>query len=809
MFKSVFYPDRLTEALRRNAENESWARQTRDRIVAGAQPWLDCPDALLWQAMFAPTLKRSWMVWSDGHCPSCKGDTPMYAWEIDPAKHPWKVKCPHCQELYPKNDFKAYYDSGIDERGVFDRDKADRALLVEDRSGKSASRQIGKSDSPTGFGIDDGNGYSDGENTWMFIATYLIYGQWKQFVHAGIMHLADAYTITGKAIYARKAGILLDRVADLYPDFDFAEQGWLYERQPDFGYVTNWHDACKEVRQMANAYDQVRPALLKDAEFLTFVSGQTERHDLPFKKDTAEEVAAHIENRIFRDTIENVHKIKSNFPGQEIALITMEAVLEGTLKTDRIQQMVDAMISEAVAVDTVTGEKGLENYSAIVLHFLAGFLASLERMSPGFLAEQIERHPGLAKTYRFHIDTWCLENFYPSIGDSGTFASEAPDCRSLAFNRDVSLAPSMFSFAWSLYKLTGDADYVRILHRANHRSTDGLPYDITATDPAGFRREVQHTIDSQGDTFDTSSINFEGWHLAILRSGQNEHERAFWMSYDTGRRHGHVNGLSIGLFARGLDLLPDFGYLPVHRGGWSGPHVDWYKSSAAHNTVIIDGQNQALDTQGQTGLWQIDDGVQMMKVCAPAMYGIQRYERTCVMIDIDEEHFYIVDLFEVESLPWTGPGGCKDHTFFLRGPESTITTTGLELEESKPYGHGTQMRNHRIHDNVAPGWSVTWKHAHADVNLRYTGLSEGMSVGTAESWVSAGKWTYEDLWIPTLKVTGQGDSSTFVGVIDVFGDAPIVENVETSVSEDGVDVHVTLTNGLERTTRVPSLNQDV
>jgi hypothetical protein len=47
--------------------------------------------------------------------------------------------------------------------------------------------------------------------------------------------------------------------------------------------------------------------------------------------------------------------------------------------------------------------------------------------------------------------------------------------------------------------------------------------------------------------------------------------------------------------------------------------VDWYKSSADHNTVIIDGHNQALDTEGETSLWQIDDGVQVITVRAPTM----------------------------------------------------------------------------------------------------------------------------------------------------------------------------------------------
>lgn len=786
MIESVFFPDRLIDRLRHNIENTEWTRDAKRRIVTEAQPWKDCPDALLWRSMFSPKLKRSWQVWSNGHCPGCKGDTPMYDWIIDPTQHPWKVKCPHCQELFPKNDWKRYHDSGLNEHGLFSEEAADPSLL-------SAEQAPGRD---PGFGIDDGNGYSDGEHTWMFIATYLIYGQWKQFVHAGILQLADAYTVTGDIVYARKAGILLDRVADLYPEFDFKEQGWLYERQPDFGYVTNWHDACKEVRQMANAYDQVRPALLEDSEFLAFVQAQSEKHGLPFKKDTGEDVARHIEDRIFRDTITNVHKIKSNFPGQEIALITMEAVLERTLETERIQEMMDAMIAEAVAVDGVTGEKGLENYSAIVLHFLAEFLAALERMSPGYLATQIERHPAIARTYRFHIDTWCLEKFYPAIGDSGTFASEAPACRSLPFSRDISLAPSMFTFSWALYEATGDLDYVRILHRANDRSVEDLPYDIAAGDPEAFQQDVQRVIDAEGETLETGSINFESWHLAILRSGKGEHERAFWMSYDTGRRHGHLNGLNIGLYARGQNLLPDFGYLPVHRGGWVGPHVDWYKSSSAHNTVTIDHQNQTIDTEGETRLWRIEDGVQTIKVAAPSMYGISVYERTCVMVDIDDEHFYIVDVFRVE--------GGSSHDFFLRGPESALSTNGLDLSECESYENGTIMRNHLQQSAVEAGWSVTWGHAHAPVSVRYTGLSEGMTVGTAESWVSKDKWTYEDLWIPTLMVGSQSASSTFVGVIDVFGETPAVESIERTDGAADVEVCVTLTGGQTVTTRVPS-----
>jgi hypothetical protein len=45
--------------------------------------------------------------------------------------------------------------------------------------------------------------------------------------------------------------------------------------------------------------------------------------------------------------------------------------------------------------------------------------------------------------------------------------------------------------------------------------------------------------------------------------------------------------------------------------------------------------------------------------------------------------------------------------FFLRGPESTITTAALDLTEGELYGQGIQIRNHRIQEYGDPGWSVT------------------------------------------------------------------------------------------------------
>lgn len=99
----------------------------------------------------------------------------------------------------------------------------------------------------------------------------MIYGQWKQAVCAGIRTLAAAYVITGDPVYVHKAGILLDRVADLYPTFDHSTQSWVYDKDRTAGYVSTWYDACEETRELAMAYDQVRDGLQGDAALVAFL----------------------------------------------------------------------------------------------------------------------------------------------------------------------------------------------------------------------------------------------------------------------------------------------------------------------------------------------------------------------------------------------------------------------------------------------------------------------------------------------------------------------------------------------------------
>ncbi|MEO6436162.1 MAG: hypothetical protein ABIP55_10425, partial [Tepidisphaeraceae bacterium] len=114
---SAFYPPQVVERIRKNVQRDDWGRDVAKKVVESAQTWKQMSDADLRALMFGATLPRSWHVFSNGHCPSCRKPVPMYDWKIDALKHPWKLQCPHCDEFFPKNDFKKFHDSGLDAGG--------------------------------------------------------------------------------------------------------------------------------------------------------------------------------------------------------------------------------------------------------------------------------------------------------------------------------------------------------------------------------------------------------------------------------------------------------------------------------------------------------------------------------------------------------------------------------------------------------------------------------------------------------------------------------------------------------------------
>ncbi len=801
--ESAFYaPDILAHA-RRNIERFPWATQLREQAVKAAETWVAHSDEELWGLMFCPDMKRSWMVWSDGFCPACKQDVPMYTWKCAPLQHPWKMQCPQCRELFPKNDFYKYYLSGMDGRGCFDPTRADRTLLF--------NVEHPDHDDPLHlFGVDDGNGYEDGEHRWWFVGAYLVYGQWKQVVLAAVTSLSDAYVLSGEQVYAHKTLVLLDRIADLYPGFDFLTQGVLYEgHHSGNGYVTNWHDACEETRWLAMAYDKVFPALHGNQALVDFLAAKAAQYGLENDKQSATDIQRNIEHGLLREPLKQQQKIHSNYPRREYTLAVLHTVLDWPRNKDAVHAILDDILVKATAVDGLTGEKGLTGYSAGVTASTIDLLTVFARLDASFIADMFARHPRLHDMARFHLDTWCCEQYYPFSGDAGYFAGRH-DNHALWWHTGLSVSQPAYRLFWELYTLTGDVDLIKTLYRENGYAVEGLPRDLFAPDPERVQSTVQTVIAEHGATLMPPSVNKQEWGLAMLRS-RTEPTCCLWLDYDSGGHHGHRDLMNLGFFALGLDMMPDNGYPPVQYGGWHSDRARWYTETAAHNTVVVNGQNAPggyPPLLGETKLWVAGEMVQAICASAPAFGPVTRYERTALLIDVSGGA-YGVDVFRV--------AGGTEHIRYLQSHFGATTTNGLELEPGEGPVASPFMRNFQNAMQPQPGWQVDWAiddhygflDDAQDIHFRLTDFTTGADAHLCEGWIVAGSFdNTTEAWIPRVLTRRSSKTapleSTFVALLEPYRKQPGIERVErlsltnevgTPLKDSHVALAITLANG--------------
>lgn len=799
----------MTEEMRNavldNPEKDAEAAKAVSDIIERAGPWMKYSYDQLWEMMFGNTIKRSWMVWSDGYCPSCKKGVPMYDWQMDPLNKPWKVTCPHCHEDFPKNDFGKFYRSGIDESGIFNTSKADRSLLFN-------SEHPDTGDPLHGFCVDDGEGWSADGHKWRFIGAYLIYGQWKGLIVRGITSLAEAYVVTGDAEYARRAGILLDRVADLYPSHDFGKQGLVYENPGLAGYVSTWHDACQETKEMAIAYDMLKDEIAADKKLVAFLDEKQKHYNLPGPKSTSVDIIRNIEKGILLDPQKNKGRIYSNYPQTDMTLAILKRIENTKVSNDSVTIIIDSLIRRATAADGLTGEKGLTGYSAYSSAKMAEFLSLFSRSDKDFLPSLIKKYPSVKDMYRFYIDTWCGMKYYPNIGDCDAFALPDTVYRGVYFSKEPGLKPSVYSFLWQLFKITGDPDFVKVIYNENGNSSEGLPYDLFASSPEKIRKETDKIIMKHGKEIVSGSVNKEKWHLAILKGNTRNNERAFWLDYDAGGYHSHADGLNIGLFAYGLDLLPDFGYPPVQFGGWESEKAKWYTMTAAHNTVVVDGKDQINlagkyqenkgfmgEPAGSTTLWADGKILQAVSADIPGAYNISLYSRTDAIITTDDG-FYIIDIFKVE--------GGKKHSRMTYTLPGNLKITGINPVKGIEYGHGAILRNFMTDTLAKAGWTADWtiddrNHLSTEsgpVHLRLTDLTDCVSVSSAEAWITSGIRSTQGEWIPAIVTQRAAKdslfSSTFLSVLEPYCVIPVIKKAE-KIAGDGklCSIEITLSDG--------------
>jgi hypothetical protein len=157
-----------------------------------------------------------------------------------------------------------------------------------------------------------------------------------------------------------------------------------------------------------------------------------------------------------------------------------------------------------------------------------------------------------------------------------------------------------------------------------------------------------------------------------LARGEGDEQQQVHLTWSPGMGHRHWDGLSLLLFAHGRELLSDLGYTHTRARAWT-------LATAAHNTVVVDHENQAAgaETYGTLRYFDATDpGCQVVSVANPMVYPerVETFRRTLAMVAIDDERSYLVDRFEVT--------GGEQHDWFLHGcadEPQTLTVSGLEL----------------------------------------------------------------------------------------------------------------------------------
>ena len=164
-------------------------------------------------------------------------------------------------------------------------------------------------------------------------------------------------------------------------------------------------------------------------------------------------------------------------------------------------------------------------------------------------------------------------------------------------------------------------------------------------------------IAKEGASPKLGSVNKQQWHLAIFGRAKGPMPRAAWLDYDSGGGHGHRDGMNLGLFAKGLDLMPDFGYPPVQFGGWGSPKArlvydDGRAQHGGGRRKGPGGRSAARRRSGPTA-----SNSSCIRASAAALIGGQQYERTVATIDISDRDFYLLDIFRVVG-GRTTPSSC-------------------------------------------------------------------------------------------------------------------------------------------------------
>ncbi|MFC4075869.1 hypothetical protein [Salinithrix halophila] len=522
--RTTWYTANKVANARRNIEKYDWARETRDNAVQEADKYLAWGAERLWKTVTPQSLPRSFAVNLQKGSPITGEEfNKKYGyrgWLADPKNEPWKLTDPSSGYRFPTNDFASYYESGLDEHGIFDPKRADKRFLKNELYPERGEN----------WGVDDGTGWVDREgNRWTFVAYYNHWHIW----HGGVVDTAlrafrDAYIYTGDLQYARIGTILLDRIADVYPAMDLsAYDPKIYLNShggTGKGKIRGSIWEATAVTEYLAAYDAFFPGMEASGavDFLREKAGQ---YRLENPKDNMAAVRKNIEDGLFRQIFPSVKeaKIRGNFGMHQRTLAmaavvldepeTSEAWIDWIFQYGQLFSHPDWRLTGGNVLTTLVdqvdrdgfGDEPSTQYNSYWLGQIRGVADILEGYDR-YPEANLYKNPKFKKMFDTRWPLIMGDRYTPTIGDS--FKSGNP--RIVGTSAEHVRAFETF----------GDPVYAQAAHYLNGQSLDGLHGDIFSPDPEKVKREIGQVISSRG-TLNPASDNRTGFGFAALRDGRD------------------------------------------------------------------------------------------------------------------------------------------------------------------------------------------------------------------------------------------------------------------------------------------------
>lgn len=814
-----FYTAAKIANLRANCDRYDWARKQRDAVILRAAKWLAKSDTELWDMVPGQDLPRCIDVTFDrltkgpkflgclkcGHKISRYGN---YPYNPDFEKQPWKLTCPSCQAVFPTNDFGKYYRTAIDERGLFNPARGDKSLLYN-------TAHPDPSDPLHKYGVDDGFGYVNAEGRSYKFIGYYTWKYWDE-IGEGLRILADAFLYTGDKRYAARAAILLDRIADVYPDMDwkpYADKGWYHsDGGRNMGKIEGSIWETNVVQNFADAYDKILSGTVDQPALYTFLAKQAKRYKLGKAKGTRDLFVKNVDDGILRTAFKAVlsRQVYGNQGMHQLSVARCAIALNSNPETTAWLDWIFAPEGGDIPGLMVrnfdrdgTSDEGAPGY-AFMWGNLVAKLAQTLAGYPAYTKHHIYRDlPQFSAAFMTAYRMAVLGVAVPNIGDSG----------STGLVSKGAVSPDFIALG---YAQTRDPEMALAAYRANGNTARGLGRDIFAEKPELLGQEIERIAIQAGPVPQKGRL-MSGFGLAALEAGTGIKGTAIASNYGRTIKHAHPDLLNFDLFAFGKWMAPDHGY-PEYATRWPSNN-EWTGSTLSHNLVYVNKQPQKENWGGHTRLFKQLKGFGAFELDGSSAYPeVKEYARTMLLIggeQSSDSNAYVIDIFRVT--------GGADHVYSFHGPPGTITTAGLQLKKQEkgsyageevakgvlaghtPIGYAHLYNVQR--DNQPPAqFMVDWKSdpsyrgmkAGEDTHLRMHALSAAQDVALADGDPPQNKpGNPKTLGYVLMHRQAENLNSNFVSVLEPYQNHPFLKSVKRLDEGKGkqVAIKIELLNG--------------